>query len=154
MCQHAARERQAGVAWRQSQTQAIGSDERERCAHEGLGRVHAHGLHQPQRFGVRTDQDVLAVVELEAVDIDPAGAATELRCHLEQRDAVAASGRFDGSGQACPAAAHHSHRLCLSRHCPRQLVRMAIHSLRSGVSEVRWCSTWNPSASISRSSVR
>ena len=37
---------------------------------------------------------------------------------------------------------------------PRQWVRIAIQSLRSGVSEVRWCSTWKPSASISRSSVR
>ena len=33
-------------------------------------------------------------------------------------------------------------------------VRQAIHSLRTGVSEVRWLSTWQPSRRISASSVR
>ena len=36
----------------------------------------------------------------------------------------------------------------------RQFVCIAIQSFLTGVSEMRWCSTWNWLASISRSSVR
>ena len=54
-------------------------------------------------------------------------------------------------------AAHHRHRPAwggLCAHRPRQWVRRAIQSLRMGVSEVRWCSTWKPSAEISSSRLR
>ena len=47
--------------------------------------------------------------------------------------------RMHGGSQAGPAGADHGHTQRLQR--PRQCVRHAIHSLRSGVSEVRWCST-------------
>ena len=102
---------------------------------------YTHPLQQAQRFGVGTDQDVLPVVEFEAVHTDASRASAQLRCHLEQRDTVAQPRRFDCAGQTGPATADHGHAQRSLRHRPRQFVRMAIQSLRSGVSEVRWCST-------------
>ena len=72
-------------------------------------------------------------------DLHAARAPAGLRRHLEDLDRVAGAARVHRRGQAGPAGADHGHAQRLQR--PRQCVRQAIHSLRSGVSEVRWCST-------------
>ena len=88
-----------------------------------------------------------------AVNGHVARAPAELRGHLEQRDFQPPAGRLDRCCQPGPTAADHRD-LAVAHQPARQFVRMAIQSLRSGVSEMRWCKTWKPSASISRSSVR
>ena len=113
--------------------------------------VHAQGLHQGQGLGVGTDQDVLTVVHTRPPgQINGSGASAECACHLKDADLVSCLNRIYRSSQARPACADNSD----FHQRPRQLVRIAIHNLRSGVSEVRWCSTRKSSASISRNKVR
>ena len=155
--QHRPHEGGDGGTRRQLQAAAIGVHQGQRAAQQQLLGRGAHLAHQGQRAAVSADQDVLAVVQRQAVHRHLAGAAAQLRRHLEQRDLGAGADAGHRGGQAGPAAADdrhpghgawgHGQRAC-------QLVRIAIHTLRSGVSAMRWCSTWKSLASISRSSVR
>ena len=125
----------------------------QRGAHERPPLVDADDLHQAQGLRIGADEDVLPVVERQPADVDAARSAAKLRRHLVQRDGMAAQRRFHRGRQAGPAATDDGDPQP-GHHRPRQFVHIAIHSLRSGVSDVRWCSTWKLSASISRSSVR
>ena len=65
---------------------------------------------------------------------------------------MARVGGLDRRSQTGPAGADHRDAArrgvavgTTDRQRPRRWVRVAIHSLRSGVSEMRWCSTWKPS---------
>jgi hypothetical protein len=79
---------------------------------------------------------MLAVVQTLSVRLDAARPAAELSGGLEDGHLCACSGQLDGGGETCPAAADDR------RSHPRTQVRQAIHSLRIGVSEVRWVRTW------------
>ena len=138
----------------QAQTSASGIDQGQRAAHEHLVGIGANATHQVQRGAVCADQDVLAIVEHAARGIQPPCPAARGGGQLEQAGLGALLQRPHRRRQAGPACAYHgdAQRLarsvqCLCRcaadaaHRPRQWVFSAIHSLRSGVSEVRWCST-------------
>ena len=76
-------------------------------------------------------------------------------CHVEYLDAMAALDAVDSGREASPPGADDSDLEPLLRaHRACQFVRIAIQTLRSGVSDTRWCRTWKPPASISRSNVR
>ena len=83
-----------------------------------------------------------------AVDFYSAGAATELSGRLEDADFGAGGAQLNGRREAGPAAADDRDFQA------RIQVRQAIHSLRSGGSEMRWRNTWQPSRLISSSRVR
>ena len=141
-----------GCAGRQSQSRASGILQRQRHAQQPRRRVGADHSHQFERCAVRADQDVLAVVQIMAGHTHRSGAPTGLCRHLEDLYLMAGQTGMHCSGNAGPSCTDDGD--APRRQWPRQLVRQAIHSLRTGVSEVRWCSTRKPSASISRSSVR
>ena len=137
---------QRGRQRRRPQPEAGGVAQLERQPHEQPLGIGAYEPHQPQRLAVRTDQDVLAVVEVHAVQRYAARAATEAARRLEDRHRQAAFGQRRRGGQARPAGADDGYA---ATH-----VRQAIQSLRIGVSATRWASTCAPSRRISSSSVR
>ena len=89
-------------------------------------------------------QDVLAVVEDAAGDRHAArsaargGAISNSVTRAPRRLASTAAAR---PAQPAPTTAMADGRPRATAHRPRQLVRIAIQSLRIGVSEMRWCST-------------
>ena len=111
-------------------------------------RISAHFLDQAQRFAIRANEDVLTVVEVQTVDFDASRASAELPRRFEHGDVHALGCQFDRGRQTGPAAANDRDLQPLIQ------VRQAIHSLRIGVSDVRWLSTRQPSFLISSSSVR
>ena len=114
----------------------------------GPGRyVVVNDCRQCERIGIGAEQQMLTVVERQSVPIHRARAATERGSGFVQLDAVPAARELDGSGASRPATAD-------DRNHARQAARVAIHSLRSGVSAIRRSSTRNPSRAISSSSVR
>ena len=153
--QHTAHKGQHGMALGQGQARVVGVAQHQRAASQpSIGR-RTHQGHQRQGLGVGADQDVLPVVSFVGVLQHAAGATAGLRGHLEHLDLLAALGGAHGGGQTCPAGAHHGDAaLRHGTQRPRQWVRAAIHSLRSGVSAMRCCSTWKSDASISRSRAR
>jgi hypothetical protein len=137
------------------QAPPVSVDEGQRAAQEGVAFGHTDVAQQAKGLDVGADTDVLPVVEHGAARNHVAGAAAGLRRHLEQGHMGAAADRFDRRRQPRPAGADHSDaRAARGHYRPRQFVRMAIQSLRNGVSEMRWCRTWKPSASISRRRLR
>ncbi len=90
---------------------------------------------------------MLAVVERQSVADDAARAAAENGCRVVQLDVAAAPRQLDRGGAPGPAAADDDDHA-------RQAARVAIHSLRSGVSAILRSSTRYPSRAISSSSVR
>ena len=94
---------------------------------------------------------MLAVVESATFPVQPAGAATQPRGGFENGGGNAGAGEFDGGGEAGTAAADNGDPgLQLETQ-----VFQASQSLRSGVSEMRWLSTFSqPPAWISTSSAR
>ena len=109
-------------------------------------RVGTHAAHEAQRLGVSTDQDMLAVVEVDAVHRDAPRPAAEAPGGFEDGDRNAARGEDDRGGEAGPARAD-------DRYAPTH-VRQAIQSFRIGVRAMRCVSTREPSRRISSSSVR
>lgn len=104
-------------------------------------------MHQSEQRRVGADQDVLAVVEIAAAGAHapcpPARHGTRFEdggcdAMLRERDCRRHPGVAGADDGYTPARTH---------------VFQASQSLRSGVSEVRWLSTWKPSRSISASSV-
>ena len=158
--QHAAHKGRRRSARGQLQPAAVGCDQGEWPAQQQCRGVRTHRAHQRQRGGVGTDQDVLAVVKIAVAGTDPPCPAARLAGHLEQGHVGTALHQPHRSRQASPASADHRKTARGpavwpgQRHLPRQWVSRAIHNLRSGVSEVRWCSTWKLSDSISRSKAR
>ncbi len=103
--EHAAHERGRGRAARQRQAAAVGVAQGERQAQQARRRVDADARQQLERLHAGAEQDVLAVVEREAVALDAPRAPAGLRRHLVQRDRVAARGGLDRGGEAGPAGA-------------------------------------------------
>ena len=140
---------------------AIGVAQIQRQALQGCG-FHADGAQQLQAGLVGTDQDVLAVVDRPVAtvgcgNVQGARTAAPLAAGFPDLHLVALLLQGDGGGHAGPAAAHDGDALRLGHGPymrPRACIFHASHSLRSGVRAMRWCSTWNWPASISRSSVR
>ena len=172
-----------GRHWRaaaQAQALAIGVLQRQRHATQQRRHIGTDVSHQLERGLVGADEDVLPVVqrigrrlarcarvrqaEAPSRRPPPRGRhgvhARRRRCRPSPRrprqySATGRQGtavRVSRLGVGADHTAGRQTRWRTQR--PRQFVRQAIHSLRSGVSEVRWCSTRKPSASISRSSVR
>ena len=99
--------------------------------------------HQAQGLAAGADQDVLAVVEAPSCGRRRArpAAAGAAPSRTASRGAPRLR-RLDRGGEPGPAGADHGDaQRAASRQRPRHCVRAAIHSLRSGVSEVRWSST-------------
>ncbi len=145
---------------RRAQRQAVRRDEMQRRAFERGVEVDLETLQQRQRLAIRADQDVLAVVErdLPSVRGDPRHApraAAERARSLEQRDVHAGIGEMRGGREPGPASADDGDALRGRAHRPGAThVRHAIHSLRIGVSEMRWFSTAKSARSISSSTAR
>ena len=139
---------QRGGKTRRPQAEFARVIDRERLAQQQLVRVGAYRAHQAQGFAVSADQDMLAVVECDAFDLDRARAAAQMPRRFEYGDRDLRLRQRDGRGHAGPAGADDG-----DAHAVIQVFH-AIHSLRTGVNAVRWVSTLQPSASISRSSAR
>ena len=122
-------------AWQFHFESGAGVGQFKRDASEQALTISADRVHQAQSFAIGADQNVLAVVERVTMDVDAARAATQLFGGFEYGDFAACGAELDGSRQAGPAAADD----CCSQALIQ--VRQASHSLRSGVSEVRWLST-------------
>ena len=133
--QHRANEGRHRRSRAKLQTLAIGILQRQRQPLQQRRDVGADLAHQLQRVPVRADQDVLPVVQRMALHLHRARAPARLRRHLEHLHRVAGLARVHCRGDAGPAGA--DHRDSQRSQWPRQFVRHAIHSLRSGVSEVR-----------------
>ena len=95
---------------------------------------------QCQRFRIGAEQQVLAVVDRQAGALDAPRPSAGNRAGLEQRDLDAGVGQRDGGRAAGPAGADDRDRAAAVH--DRREVFQAIHSLRNGVSDVRWSSTW------------
>ncbi len=121
---------------RRAQVKAVGVAQLEGEAKQELVRIGADLAHQPQRLAVRADQDVLAVVEIDAIYAHAARAAAQAARSFEDRGADAALREGDRSSESGPAGAD-------DRGAAQAVtqVRHAIQSLRIGVSAVRWSST-------------
>ena len=139
---NATAEQQAGGA---AQPESVGVAQVERQPQERAV-VHADLPHQAQQRGVGTDQDVLAVVEFAAFGRDAPRAPARYRAGFENGHRDAALRERDGRRHAGVAGPHHSYALTH--------VFQASQSLRSGVSDVRWVRTLNPSRSTSASVAR
>ena len=122
----------------------------QRQAFEQAFRIGTNHAHQSQGLPVGADQDVLAVIERVLLDVDAACPAAELPGGLEYADRCTGSAQFNCCRQPGPATADDGDFVFQ----PLIHVRQAIHSLRSGVSEVRWVNTWQPSRLISSRTVR
>src|SRR5690349_10021956 len=122
------------------------SDRERRDAPCGTRVAVAQRCRERERVDVRAKQQVLAVVERQSVPHDAARAAADAGRRLVQRDAVRALRELDRGRAAGPARANDDY--------VSHAVRVAIHSLRNGVSAMRRSSTRYPSRAISSSSVR
>src|SRR3569623_3237840 len=112
-------------------------------------------FNQLQRLFVRTEQDVLAVVERLAFEFDGTCASAQGTAGLEQCDGHAGFGQCQGCRAAGPAATHESDTWLVQFSCHgNSQVLLASHSLRNGVSETRARKTGNPDCRISLSRVR
>ncbi len=94
---------------RDLQVESRRGPELEREPHQRHLRVHADDLHQAERLGVRTDEDVLPVVEVHAVERDAARPAAELPRRFEHHHPRAVLDQRDRGGHARPACADHRH---------------------------------------------
>ena len=128
-----------------AQGEAAGVAQLERHAQQRVAR-HADAPHEAEQLAVGADQDMLAVVQRFALRHDPARAPAGDGPGLVHRDRHALRGERHRAGHAGVSGA--DDRYAASH------VFQAIHSLRSGVSEVRRSSTRKPSRSISASSAR
>ena len=90
---------------RRGEPHAAGKHQAERVAREQLVGIRADQAHQAQQLGVGPDQDVLAVVERQAVRLDAAGAPSQGARRLEHRDGMAAGRQFRGGRHAGVAGA-------------------------------------------------
>src|SRR5262245_28886050 len=107
-------------------------------------------MHQAEQLGVGADQDVLAVVELIAFpvgrDAYPARSPAGDLAGFKDGDWNTGLREGDRGSHAGITSANDGYALTH--------VFQASQNLRSGVREVRCVRTWNPSRSISVSSVR
>ena len=106
--------------------------------------------HQFERLGVCAEQDVLAVVELAAVEGNGAGTSAQRLPGFVQGDGYAGFCQGQRCRAACPAAANHGDTRL---HASSQVL-LASQNLRSGVSDTRACSTGKSAWRISSSRVR
>jgi len=94
----------------QAQAAAIGKAQHQGQAQQGRIDIHAHQAHQAQRFGIGTDQDVLAVVQCECGtvgrrSIQRARPPADGACRLENGDVMARLYGRHGGRHAGPAGA-------------------------------------------------
>ncbi len=86
----------------------------QRQAQHGAGRIDADLAHHLQGLAVGTEQDVLAVVQRDLIDVDPPRAAAELPACFKQGYLVTSLRQLDGGSATGPAGADHGY---LSRFC-------------------------------------
>ena len=79
-------------------------DDLQRPAVEEFIGIGADPAHQRQRVAIGAEQDVLAVVELAAIDLDALSPPTEHTAGFEQRRFSTSRSQFDSGGNARPAA--------------------------------------------------
>jgi len=104
---HADTECQPRRAGRQSQSAAVGIAQLQGSPVQRGRQVGAHGAHQRQRAGIGADENVLPVVQRQAVHVDGTRAAAGQRGHLIHGDLVPGLGGAHRRGQPGPAGAHH-----------------------------------------------
>jgi hypothetical protein len=75
------------------------------CALQQRFRLSADPSHQALRFGIGTDDQVLAVVEAMPVHLDTARAPPQLAGGLEYSDRGFCSDQLGGTGEPSPASA-------------------------------------------------
>ncbi len=114
---------------------ATRESELERQSFEQSLGIGTDDVHQAQRFAIGADENVLAVVQRMPIYIDAARPAAGLFRGLKNNGFDARAGQFNSRSETGPASANDRDFQPLIQ------VRQAIHSLRTGVSEVRWVST-------------
>ena len=126
--------------------QRVGLERRERHHRQrspdeqrARGDLAVHARDQRERLRVGAEQDVLAVVERQAVALDAPRAPAQHRGRLVQRRRNAGVRERDRGRASGPAATDDRDRRA-ARYAARDVFH-AIHSLRSGVSDVRRSST-------------
>ena len=113
--------------------------------------LQAQAAHELQGVAVSADEDVLAVVQRQALVLNAPGPPAQLGRGLQEPHMPALLGGTNGSRQARPAAAHDGES---AQKRPSACIFQASQSLRAGVRATRWVSTGKRAASISRSKVR
>jgi len=126
---------------REPQPRTVGIADEQRCTQERSIDIDPDRAQKTQRVNIGANQDVLAVVERQAADTNSASPSAELGSHFEKRDGMAALHSSYSCSETGPACSDNRNSLRCRHQRPRQFVRIAIHSLRKGVSEVRWCNT-------------
>jgi hypothetical protein len=121
---------------RRAQVKAVGEAQLQGQAKQELVRICADLPHQAQRLAIRANQDVLPVVEVDAVYAHAARAAAQAARSFEDRYGDTVFCERDRCGEARPAGADDGD----AAQAVTQ-VRHAIQSLRIGVSAVRCSST-------------
>ena len=140
-----ARQAERAGSRRARSANAVGVAQLKRHAQQRIG-GDADFAHQAQQLGVGADQDVLAVVELAALDRHAPRPAARHGPRFEDSHRNAASGQGHGGGHARVSSSDDCYALTQ--------VFQASQNLRNGVSEVRCVSTWKPSRSTSASVAR
>ncbi|CFM06566.1 Uncharacterised protein [Bordetella pertussis] len=147
-----------GQGRRRQAKAAVQAGQPQRPAHQQRIRVASQAAHQRQGFAIGAQQDVLAVVQVVAeLRVDHAAGAPAGRAPgFEHGDLGVGLAQRHAGGQAGPARSDDGDLHRASRRTrgapPLTQVFQASHSLRTGVSEMRWCSTCQSSRSISSSS--
>ena len=113
--------------------------------------VNADRTHHLQCFSVSANQNVLAVVQGQALVHDPTRTPAHLRCGFQQTHLPALLHGMHGSGQSRPARTHDGE---FFQNRPNACIFQASHNLRTGVSDTRCWSTGNWAWAISCSKVR
>ena len=105
--------------------------------------VNADQSHQGQRVPVSADQNMLSVVQRQALVCDAARPPAGLRGGFQQAYLPARVHRVNRGRQSGPATADDGD---LVQKRPSACIFQAIQSLRTGVSDTRWFSTGNCAA--------
>ena len=124
------------------QSFAIRELQGQRHAQQHAVGIDANPSHQRQRLGIRTDEDMLAVVQncIAAVwhaYFDSSGAAAQCAGGLKHRYTMPRPRGADGCGHTGPARADNRDFQSHPKACTFQ----ASQNLRTGVRRTRWCNT-------------
>lgn len=131
---------------RRTQMELFGISQLEGQAKQKPVGIGADVPHQSEQGGVGADENMLAIVERSPASGDATRATSEHGAAFENGDALAALRERHRCREAGVPSTDYGY--------VRSQVEIAIHSLRIGVSDVRWVSTLKPSAATSSSTVR
>lgn len=113
----------------------------QRQSQQGLFAIDADQSQERQGILIRTEQDVLAVVQRFTLPAYAPCTATKMRAGFKQGHTLALRGQSCRGGETGAATADDGDMVAVGRIQARSHVSHASQSLRSGVSEVREFST-------------